>query len=72
MDVIWQLMNLSQVNGLFNLGTGEARSFNDLMRAILSALNLLPNIHYVEMPEVLWKLSVLHPGRYATAQSNQM
>jgi ADP-L-glycero-D-manno-heptose 6-epimerase len=52
-EVIWQLMNRGQVNGLFNLGTGEARSFNDLMRAIFSALDLPPNIHYVEMPEIL-------------------
>ena len=37
-------------NGLFNIGTGKARSFNDLVNAVFSALNLNPNIEYINMP----------------------
>lgn len=37
--------------GLFNVGTGEARSWNDLARALFSALRIPLNIEYIEMPE---------------------
>jgi ADP-L-glycero-D-manno-heptose 6-epimerase len=37
--------------GLFNVGTGEARSWNDLARALFSALQIPLNIEYIEMPE---------------------
>lgn len=41
------------VNGLFNLGTGTARSFYDLAKATFTALGLEPNIKFVDMPESL-------------------
>jgi len=41
------------VSGLFNLGTGEARTFEDLARAAFAALNKEPKISYVEMPEAV-------------------
>lgn len=41
------------LTGIFNVGTGKARSFNDLARAVFKALNLEPQIEYVEMPEEL-------------------
>lgn len=37
--------------GIFNGGTGKARSFNQLVRAVFASLNLEPKIHYFEMPE---------------------
>lgn len=40
-------------NGLFNCGTGEARTWNDLARSVFKALDLEPNIEYIEMPEGL-------------------
>ena len=40
-------------NGLFNLGSGKARTWLDLGRAIFSALGMEPNIRFVEMPEIL-------------------
>jgi len=36
--------------GLFNVGTGKARSFADLGQAVFDALKLEPNIEYIEMP----------------------
>jgi ADP-L-glycero-D-manno-heptose 6-epimerase len=39
------------VSGLFNVGTGKARSFRDLMLATYAALGSNPNIQYVDMPE---------------------
>lgn len=41
------------VSGLFNLGTGTARTFYDLASATFRAMGLEPNIKFVEMPETL-------------------
>jgi len=40
-------------SGLFNCGTGQARSWNDLATAVFSAMHLPPVIEYIEMPETL-------------------
>jgi ADP-L-glycero-D-manno-heptose 6-epimerase len=37
-------------NGLYNLGTGKARSFEDLVKATFNSLDLQPNIEYIDMP----------------------
>jgi ADP-L-glycero-D-manno-heptose 6-epimerase len=37
-------------NGLYNLGTGEARSFIDLVRATFDGLAMDPNIEFIDMP----------------------
>lgn len=50
-DVLWWLLNTPKVNGIFNLGTGKARTWNDLAKAIFAALGQSPSIEYVEMPE---------------------
>lgn len=38
-------------NGLYNLGTGTARSFIDLVTATFAGLDLDPNIVFIDMPE---------------------
>ena len=38
-------------NGIYNLGTGKARAFEDLVKATFNALDLEPKIEYIEMPE---------------------
>jgi ADP-L-glycero-D-manno-heptose 6-epimerase len=50
--IIWFLDN-PKVSGIFNIGTGEARSFKDLALATFTALDKKPNIKYIEMPEDL-------------------
>ena len=52
-DVLLWLVDNPQVNGLYNLGSGQARSFADLMRALFTALGRNANIRYVEMPAEL-------------------
>jgi ADP-L-glycero-D-manno-heptose 6-epimerase len=49
--VLMWLLATPSVNGLFNVGTGRARSFKDLMLAAYAALGARPNIEYIEMPE---------------------
>ena len=41
------------VNGLFNIGSGKARSFKDLALATFAAAGLKPKIEYFDMPEAL-------------------
>jgi len=38
------------VKGLFNIGTGKARSWNDLINAVFAAMNKTPDIEYIDMP----------------------
>lgn len=42
-----------EINGIFNVGTGIPRTWNDLAKAVFSALGIEPNIEYIEMPEEL-------------------
>ena len=44
-----------QISGLFNIGTGKARSWNDLVKAVFAAMNKKTNIEYIEMPESIRK-----------------
>jgi len=49
-EVIQWLLEQPQVSGLYNLGSGEARSFEELARALCAALGRPAQIEYVEMP----------------------
>lgn len=51
--VIMFMMDNPSVSGLFNLGTGKARSFYDLAAATFKAMGREPNIKFIEMPEHL-------------------
>lgn len=52
-EVLWWFLNHPEKNGIFNIGTGQARSWNDLANAVFSALEKEPQIEYIEMPERL-------------------
>ncbi|MBA7667162.1 ADP-L-glycero-D-manno-heptose-6-epimerase [subsurface metagenome] len=41
----------SQLSGLFNIGDGKARTWNDLVKAVFATMGKKPNIEYIEMPE---------------------
>jgi ADP-L-glycero-D-manno-heptose 6-epimerase len=49
--VMMWLLATPSVSGLFNVGTGAARSFKDMMLAAFAALGASPNIQYIDMPE---------------------
>jgi len=42
-----------QAAGIFNIGSGKAHTWNELARALFSALGREPRIEYVEMPETI-------------------
>jgi ADP-L-glycero-D-manno-heptose 6-epimerase len=50
--VLW-LLKSGVPNGIFNVGTGTARSFKDLMSAMFVALGKAPNLEYIDMPPAL-------------------
>ena len=47
--MLWLLDN-PQVSGLFNIGSGTARSFADLVRAIFAAMGRAESIDFIDMP----------------------
>ena len=51
--VVRWLLETPSVSGIFNVGTGKARSFRDLMSAMFAALGQVPNIEYVDMPDAI-------------------
>ncbi|MCR9071529.1 MAG: ADP-glyceromanno-heptose 6-epimerase [Alphaproteobacteria bacterium] len=50
--MLW-LLDAGEVNGVFNLGTGAARSFADLARSVFAALDQEERIEFIEMPEAI-------------------
>lgn len=49
-DICYWLMQYQPANGLYNAGTGNARSFNDLAKAIFNTLQLPERIEYIDTP----------------------
>ncbi len=47
--IAWLLEN-PKVSGIFNCGTGQARSFNELAKSLYAALERPPVIKYIDMP----------------------
>ena len=50
--MLW-LLQFPNAEGLYNSGTGHARTFLDLVRAVFAALNKEPRIRFIDMPENL-------------------
>ncbi len=53
LDVMWWFLNNPEVNGIYNLGTGKARTWKDLIKAVFAAMERKANIQYIEMPVAL-------------------
>lgn len=52
-NVIMFFLKNPNHSGLYNVGTGRAQSFRELAEATFRALNMEPNIVYIDMPEKL-------------------
>ena len=54
--ILWMMEEMVQSkwsstnNGLYNLGTGKARSFIDLVNATYAGMDMVPNIEFIDMP----------------------
>ena len=51
--VVLKALKTPAVGGLYNLGSGQARSWNQLAEAVFNAMGLPKKIEYIEMPAVL-------------------
>ncbi len=49
-DVCYFLMHYRKDSGIYNLGSGKARSFVDLTKAVFEALGKEPIIHFIDTP----------------------
>lgn len=49
--VCYWLMENQPASAIYNLGTGKARSFNDLVKATFAGVDMAPNIEFIDMPE---------------------
>lgn len=49
-DVLFFLMHHRKNSGIYNLGTGQARTFNDLVNATYLAMNIKPDISFIDTP----------------------
>jgi ADP-L-glycero-D-manno-heptose 6-epimerase len=52
-DIVAWLIANPKVNGVYNLGSGEARSFKDMALAVFAAAGVEPQIEYFDMSEAL-------------------
>ena len=52
-DMTLYFLDKPDKNGLYNVGTGKANTWNDLVTALFNAMNKPVNIEYIDMPEHL-------------------
>lgn len=50
LEMVWNVFELKPESALYNVGTGKARTFQDLGISTFIALGLEPNIEYIDMP----------------------
>jgi len=50
-DVCYYLMHLRKFSGIYNLGTGKARTFLDLTRQVFKSMGVSENIEFMDTPE---------------------
>lgn len=76
-DMTLFFFNHPEINGIFNIGSSSANTWNDLAASIFSALGMETNIEYIDMPEELRgryqyytcsDVSKLHNAGYKGAQ----
>jgi ADP-L-glycero-D-manno-heptose 6-epimerase len=48
---LWRQGSAREISGIYNLGTGKARSFLDLTKALGAACGVEPKIEFVDMPD---------------------
>jgi ADP-L-glycero-D-manno-heptose 6-epimerase len=51
--VVGWLLETPKVSGIYNVGTGKAESFRDLISAMFAALGRAPDIRYIDMPAAI-------------------
>ena len=52
-NVMYWLLEHPEVNGIMNIGSGRARTWLDLANAVYAAMEMTPNIQFIDMPAEL-------------------
>jgi ADP-L-glycero-D-manno-heptose 6-epimerase len=52
-NIVWYFLTHPDNNGIYNVGTGHAHSWNDLAHALFKALKCPPSVEYIDMPDAL-------------------
>ncbi len=52
-EVTLFFLDHTNVSGIFNVGTGAGRTWNDLARAVFAAMGRQPSLEYIDMPEAI-------------------
>ena len=52
-DLMIKLMHYRKESGIFNVGTGQSRSFNEMVKQVFDSMSKPVNIEYIEMPKEL-------------------
>jgi ADP-L-glycero-D-manno-heptose 6-epimerase len=50
-DMTLFFLDRADANGIFNVGSGQARTWNELAKAVFAAAGKPVNIEYISMPE---------------------
>lgn len=50
-NVIMQLIDNKEISGIYNLGSGQAHSWNQLIKCVFEAMQLPINVEYIDMPD---------------------
>lgn len=53
-ELVWKVFE-NNLTGIFNIGTGNARTWNSLALSVFNTLNIEPKIEYIDMPESIEK-----------------
>lgn len=67
-EIMFKMLYNEDFTGIYNLGTGQNRSWNDLANAAFSAMNKMPNIEYIDMSAELTK----QYQNYTKADTNKL
>ena len=49
--VLMWFLKMDKVSGIFNVGTGQARTFNELVKNVYNNMNKNMNLRYIDMPK---------------------
>ena len=70
--MLW-LFDQPEVSGLFNLGTGRARTYLDLAHAVCDAANKPRAVEFIDTPPMLkGQYPVFHPGADGSASGGRL
>jgi len=67
-DMTLFFLDNPNVNGLFNIGTGKAGMWNDLVKAVFATMQKKPDIEYIDMPDSIKN----HYQYYTQAQMKKL